>query len=156
MTETGSVAVVADEGTSPLNELLEGDKGAVCGLGRSIGVLLTEPAFELAVLWGALTGPFVPRYIADPSEYNDEKERRLLLPSVSLGGFRLASGRVTDAEGSDCAPGEPLGFGVLSTSSSTADSLPLLVDSALSMLALLIPFSLLSKVAEGRRLFDGR
>jgi len=31
-----------------------------------------------------------------------------------------------------------------------------LLDSALSMLALLILISLFSKVAEGRRLFDGR
>ncbi len=156
MAETTSVAVVADEGPSPLKELLVGDKGAECILGCSNGVLLTEPAFELAVLWRALAGPFAPLCIADPSEYNDEKERRLLLPSVSLGGFRLASGRIKDAEGSCKAPCEPRWFGVLSTSSSTADSLPLLLDSALSMLAILILFSLFSKVAEGRRLFDGR
>lgn len=148
MTEIVSVAVVADEGTSPLKELLVGDKGAEYALEFSIGVLLTEPALELAVLWGALAGPFAPLYIADPREYNEEKERRLLLPSVSLGGFRLASGRVKGAEGSG-APCEPPWFGVLSISSSTADSLPLLLDSTLSMLALLILFSLFSRFAEG-------
>ena len=50
VTETGSVAVVADESTSPLNEPLVGDKGAELGALCSIEVLFTDPAFELAVL----------------------------------------------------------------------------------------------------------
>lgn len=103
MTEIGSVAVVAVEDISPINEPFVGDKGAEAGTICSTGGLLTDPAFELAVLCGALATPVAPLYIADPSEYNDENERRLLLPSVSLGALRLASGRLRETEGSEGA-----------------------------------------------------
>lgn len=50
--------MVAEEAASPLAEPNEGDMGIVAGVECS--TLLTEPAVELAVLWGALAIPVAP------------------------------------------------------------------------------------------------
>ena len=52
------MAVVAIEAASPLLEPKEGEMGV--GVGVDCSTLLTDPAFELAALWGALVTPAAP------------------------------------------------------------------------------------------------
>lgn len=59
MTETGSVAVVADDEASPFAEPRDGDIGSGVIGGGSNPPLLTDPAFELAAL-GMLDPPVAP------------------------------------------------------------------------------------------------
>lgn len=80
----GSVAVVAEEVMS----LLPGTSGnELC---CSCELALTEPALELAALWGALGAPVAKSWTADPREYSDTNDRRspVLLEAVE-GGFRV-------------------------------------------------------------------
>lgn len=59
VTETGSVAVVADDDASPFAEPRDGDIGSDVIEGGSNPPLLTDPAFELAAL-GMLDPPVAP------------------------------------------------------------------------------------------------
>ena len=59
VTETGSVAVVADDDASPFAEPRDGDMGSEAIGGGSSPPLLTDPAFELAAL-GMLDPPVAP------------------------------------------------------------------------------------------------
>ena len=92
VTETGSVAVVTEADRSLLIDVLVGESGAAVG---SKLPLLTEPAFELAALGGALCDPTAPLYIAEPKEYRDVSDSRFPSgsePTDEGGSLRVESG----------------------------------------------------------------
>jgi hypothetical protein len=128
MTEMGSVAVVADDGSSLADPKGE-EASSVFIMGWSNAALFTEPAFEL----GALDPPAAALYTTEPREYREENES--LWPSFSVFATAALTGFIGSdrrPESDETLPKELLVFLIVSTSSIEAGSVTVLPSNVLS------------------------